>query len=480
MLTALFRNIENPTVPISSASIMQWLGIGGGSKSGQTVTPQTALQLSPVWQAVTMISGDLAKMPYEVFQRMPSKGEKAREVDKNHRAYRAVARQANYRQSAFKMWRRCWVHALIWNNAYVYVDIDRETGRVELFNLLPDRTKFDPATDMFHTMFSDPKDKTKQICQSFLPHEVLPIESIKTGKGEPELELVKQARHDWGAALATQAFKSAFYKNNGQSGGVVEIPPEMTEPQPTSRPTNIWTTGMVAIAKSIEKQQLSEATEDQAISVARWFNLQPSRLGVRSATSYGSKTEDNSGYFDQTLSRWCAELRGESYVKLLTEEEKDNDSHYFEHNNRALLGQNPRTAAENGKEESSFGAITVNEYRAATNRNPVAGGDMRTIPMNQFLIDENGKVIVPAKPNPSADKKTRETMLANSEQILKSSIAENVKRIGQALKKEVKRKSATRFCSWWDFKRAEEGEPCVISGYGAVYYDETPGTEYEL
>ena len=76
------NNLQNPSVPVSAANILEQLGIGGqSSAAGTRVTERKALTLSPVWQCVNMISGDVAKLPLEVFQRT---GPKQREKDKQH------------------------------------------------------------------------------------------------------------------------------------------------------------------------------------------------------------------------------------------------------------------------------------------------------------------------------------------------------------------------------------------------------------
>ena len=49
-----------------------------------------------------------------------------------------------------------------------------------------------------------------------------------------------------------------------------------------------------------EKSQMNETRTHQAREVAQWFNLPPSKLGIPDSGGYGSRTEDNRNYYDQT------------------------------------------------------------------------------------------------------------------------------------------------------------------------------------
>ena len=62
------RSINNPAVPLTSESIIGYLGNQGTNRSGINVNRETVFTSSPVWQAITMISGDLAKMRINLFE----------------------------------------------------------------------------------------------------------------------------------------------------------------------------------------------------------------------------------------------------------------------------------------------------------------------------------------------------------------------------------------------------------------------------
>src|SRR3990172_7347614 len=76
---------------------------GSRSFAGTDVTHRTATHLGPVWQAVTQISGDIAKMPLELYRR-DSKGSQGPAL--NHPAYYRCKHQPNEEQQAGRFWTR--------------------------------------------------------------------------------------------------------------------------------------------------------------------------------------------------------------------------------------------------------------------------------------------------------------------------------------------------------------------------------------
>ena len=60
--------LDNPSLSLSDPRIWSDL-YGGSTDSGVSVTPYKALSYAPVWQAVSMISGDVARLPLMVYRR---------------------------------------------------------------------------------------------------------------------------------------------------------------------------------------------------------------------------------------------------------------------------------------------------------------------------------------------------------------------------------------------------------------------------
>ena len=216
------RGLNDPTFNLTDPKSWQEIfGDSYGSHSGVTVTSRNALEYSPVWQAVNLISGDVAKLPLNIYRRLT---DGTRAIDRAHPAHKVLRRYANPGMAAFKFWRRLMTHALIWNNAYARIYRNGSGDITEMIPLLPDRTHPE-MTDVGLVYATEIDGKLK----AYFPHEIFHIEGISIN-GLADCELVSKARHSWGLGLATERFASKFFANGGRVGGVLELPLGMPKP----------------------------------------------------------------------------------------------------------------------------------------------------------------------------------------------------------------------------------------------------------
>lgn len=344
-------SIENPSVSLSDPEAWEALyGSGSQSASGVRVTPEKSLSLGAVWQAVSMISGDVARLPLDIYRRTDD----GRETDKRHPVWWLVRHQPNEEQHAFRFWRTLLVHCLLWQNGYAWIEHDHAGRPIGLYPLLPDRTR--PARDRETKQLVYVTETTRPDGEPWLramwPWEILHFAGLSLD-GTAGANMVKHARHAWGLALARQGFESKFFKHGARSGGILELPLGSSEKfqnnvaegfrkhhegEDNWFKTVILRDGVKFHQTSFnaEEVQLTESSERSVREVGRFFNLAPSRLGVEGSTSYNSKHEDNKAYLDTTLAPWLTEITFECESKLLTEQER-RETHYMEHNTAALL-----------------------------------------------------------------------------------------------------------------------------------------------
>ena len=134
--TAEARSIEDPaTDPWDAIRDLDSMD----TTAGERVSPKRALSIPAIYQAVSSISGDVAKIPLAVYRRRPDGG---RETARNHHGFRYVnlSGMANPETNAYKFWRRLMSGALLWNNGYAWIDRNGRGEVLGLYNLLPDRT----------------------------------------------------------------------------------------------------------------------------------------------------------------------------------------------------------------------------------------------------------------------------------------------------------------------------------------------------
>ena len=352
------------------------------TQSGVPVDRNTALELASVWQALTQISGDVSRFPLNVWERRPDLGPDARELATKHQAYRYVKRLANERTSAKRFWQRVVFHLLLWNNSYVWIKRSPTNNTVlGLYNLLPDRTTYDAENDLYIS-------EIKSQAEPFKPNDILHFQGMNS-PGTVEPYFLKSAKESLGLALAAQKHTAQFFTGNCNPGGILEIPASFRKQAKDnlerglqkklsgkSFQTLILGDGAKfhQVQIDAEKSQMTETRLHQIREVASWFNVPASRLNSPDSAGYGSRAEDNRNYYDQTLSHWLEEVAQECNLKLLTSPQLKNDTHYFEHDVSKLLQTDRKTQAEVAKIEVEMGALSPDEYRAQTGRNPRPDG----------------------------------------------------------------------------------------------------------
>jgi HK97 family phage portal protein len=395
-------SLENPAVSLTDVDAWREAGWSGGpAASGERVTKKRALSNAAVWNAVALISGALARLPLEVFRRVD---DMTRERDRTHKAYRLVRRRANPEMHALFFWRVMYVRLLLYTRAYAYIDQETPGQPLGLYPLLPDRTCVERMNGSQIYKQTNDKAMARELdgqlvyvtevggsLRTLYPSQVLHLAGLSLD-GIDGLDLVEQARNAIGLGLAQEKFGSLFFKNGARMGGTLEIPAAMKKEakdkleegfRKTYERSDSWFKTVVLRDNAKFHQasfnprdsQLVEASENQVLQVARFFKLQPSKLGITGSSSYNSKSEDNQAFLDDTLSDHLALTTAECQMKLLSESEQESESHYFEHNTNALLRMDlmKRSSAYTMALRGRW--LTRNEVRASENYPPVEGGD---------------------------------------------------------------------------------------------------------
>ena len=386
------RSINNPAVPLTSESIIGYLGNQGTNRSGINVNRETVFTSSPVWQAITMISGDLAKMRINLFEDVEEDGNLIRQKLTNDIS--KLVRQPNTDQNWNKFWRRFWVQSLLYNRGYIYVERNRNGKPMSMYVLMSDQTQWDQKQGIYTTRLLESSETV-----GLFPSQVIEVEGIQLENAN-KCELLEKFRESIGLALAAQGHNARFFGNGGQMGGILMIPPQVSKEASEKleqgwrrkyENENAWFKTAILrdgvkyqqTGADPEKSQLSQVRTDQVFEVARWFNLSPSRLGLPTASSYNSKSEDNQNYLDQTLSPWMAGLTSELSFKLLSQSQQLNQ--YFVFDTSQLLALNPKLRAETNKIRIDMGEISPNEARRENGLPPRAGGDGYRLPSGVLI-----------------------------------------------------------------------------------------------
>jgi len=340
----LFRN---RVLTLNDRTGWDELGLTHTSDAGESVTMEKALGYGPVNQAVRMISGDVSKLPLNVYKRIDDQD---RKIARTHPAQRLIKKfgRANLQLPSLKLWRRLTFSALLFENGWVWIQRNEFGVPLALYNLLPDRTQLVEAKNGDLLVESEVDGKKWYADYD----DVIHLEGIREGHGAG-YELVKTARHDFGLALAARKFASKFFAKGGHFGGVLQVPPGATDKARRKvekgldrrmGTDNAFTSlvlrdGFKWFNTTVEpeKATVTQFDEQSTRHVAHYFNMPPSKLGVKESVSYNSREADNQDYFDTCLSYWLVGILSELNLKLLTERQQAADSHFVDYLVNALM-----------------------------------------------------------------------------------------------------------------------------------------------
>lgn len=402
-------SLENPNVPLNLQSDEAFEAFGGSkSVSGVRVSRSKALGYPAVWRAVSLISGDVGKLPLLVYKQTG----KNKQPDPKHPVYRLLLRKPNDAMTAFVFKQTLMLHVLTHGNGYAYIDRDGAGRATQLLLLDPDSCEPIRVNEQLWYLYT-------------LPHggetRKLPAEEVLHFKGLGfdglrGLPVLKLARDALGAAIAARDHSARYFSNGARPGGVLEHPGKLTD-QARKNMRESWdrvhrgleNAHKVAIleegtkyngfASNARDAQLLETREFDAREVANIFGVPTHKLGDPSKVAYNSLGEENQSYYDDTLSRWLKAISEECHDKLLSEQEKAKESHCVDFDYQEIQRANLPAQVDFADRLFRAGIINQDEARAIFSYNPApdSKGQQFFVPNTLVPIEEAGEAVTDAE-----------------------------------------------------------------------------------
>lgn len=386
------RGLENPNTPLDpdyddGEGGGSWIGDGDiRSDTGVKVTRKTAMGYTPYYRSLSLISGDGGRCPLVVYKKVTESYGEGKEKDTEHPAYKLLRRRPNKDMTA-NVWKETMLlHACDKGNGYSL--IVRKGGVPDEIRLLdPDRTW--PIRYQGELYYAHQLQDGKFI--KIPSADVIHIKNVSwdglSGMGWREI-----GKETLGLGIASRKFSTRFYRRGAVPSVVLEVPGKMN-PKVARQLRSDWEklqSGLDNMHRSAILQQgtkahvLSQSAKDSQMSEMQMFNVRmtstltgvpPHKLGDPTRQGYNSVAADNQSYLDEALDIWLGRLEEECEDKLLSEEEKNGETHCIEFNRKIFLQADisARYAAYGVGKQNRF--LTTNEIRAYENLNPLEGGD---------------------------------------------------------------------------------------------------------
>ena len=394
--------IENPSVPLSPANIVGdsivSMGFGGAkTKSGSSITPDTAWNYSAVYAAIRLLAETVAQLPLSLHQKTGADRNPA--VD--HPLYGMMHNNPSNMMTSF-VWRETHMgHVLSWGNGYAYIEREHVTGRPKSLQLLsPKDTVVD--TDRNGDLIYVTKINNREY--TIDQNDILHIQSIGTdgvcGKSPITLH-----RETLGLSMRATEFGAEFFGNGASLGGILKHPGGLGK-EGRAKLKSAWDKlkgsgyqGVAVLEEGMDYTRIGIPPDDaqfietrkfQITEVARIFNIPPHMLRDLEKSAFNNMTEQSIEFLRFTMTPWLVRWEQELNRKLLTKNEIA-EGYYFKFMTNGLLRGTQDARYEAYGKAINDGWLSRNEVREFEDLNPVDGLDEYLVPLNMIPSDQLGE-----------------------------------------------------------------------------------------
>lgn len=405
------RNQDHLWNPISLSSSAM-------SSAGVKISERSVLGYPPMWRAINLIASSVAGLPCDCFRRQRNGGKK---VDMRHPAQFLMEKKANKWTHAFTFRRAMTAIAVLQGNSYAA--IDRTNGRAAGFLMWDARQTMIRQVEGQLWYVTHIKGEPVRV----KAEDMLHIRGLG-GDGLCGWLLMDLMADALGVGMAAQQFGGRYFSQGSSMSGLLMVPGSFNEEKirNTMQAWNGMQTGLTQSHKvallqdGVKFQQLTipndaaqflQTREHEIRStVSNITGVPPHMLGDSTRTSHNSLESEGQSYLDYTLQPWLKTWEAELEDKLLTDKEKENDTHVIEFNREALIQMTFESKVNGIYRQKEAGLINTNTGRALLNLPGIGpDGDKYYHPANWVEVGKEPDPNAGGKPMSEEPKKTDET-----------------------------------------------------------------------
>lgn len=390
LFNKLFTRKE--TVAYSSASLAELLSriTGGATKSGASVSLDTAIQVSTVIACVRVIASGVAQVPLRLM--IESNDGRTRLPAKEHDLYDILHKKPSRFQSSFELRETMLLSAILLGNAYCFINRIGLNGKIRELIFIPSTRirveQLDSGDLIYHVTGSNNQMRTIQ-ASSMWHLKGLSLDGVIG------VNTLNTAREAIGLAMASEETQANLHKDGVKSSGIYSVEGTLNADQ--YKALSEWVakeftgTRPVILDRNAKFHPLSMSSVDaqhletrklQVEEVCRHFGVMPIMVGQSDkAATYASAEQMFIAHLVHTLTPWYERFEQSIDCQLLTDAERKQGYYAFLDPAGMLRGALKDTA-EYLYKLVSIGSMTRNESREKLDLNPINGLDEPLTPIN--------------------------------------------------------------------------------------------------
>lgn len=388
------NSIESPLVPISSDSIVDFIGGDLTSHAGVSVSETSSLGIPPVWRATTLVAGTCASMPLHAYAK---EGDSREPLTSG--AVVDILEKPHPDIPPYEFWEMVYAHRALWGNAYLLKLRDGSGTLKELWPIHPARVKAGRGS------IGKPNEIGQKVylIDGKEPHTddtILHLPGFGYD-GICGVSVVRVLRQGIALGIAAEEYGARLFGNGTLATGVLQTEQRLDQEQADTI-LKRWRSKRAGLDKShdiivldsgAEFKQLTIPPDDaqflqtrefQITEIGRIFGVPPFLMyATEKSTSWGTGLEQQAiGWVKFDLRRWYMPVEQRLTAALGTGKQ------YVRYSVDGLLRGDSAARATWYQQMWQLGAFSTNEIRALEELDPVEGGDARYRPLNMGELGE--------------------------------------------------------------------------------------------
>lgn len=317
------RTLENPSIPLSSPSIIEYLGGGVHTLAGVDVSEDSSLRNMAVWRAVNLIAGTTAGFPIKTFRDRATVGSPAGQREE---VELALFQGEAYPDLSWFEWKELTLtHLLLWGNSYSLKI--RNEGNDRVVRVLPiepwrvtvergPQSRLNPSGKLFRVSGMGLRPLT--------PDSMLHVPGFGYD-GLKGLSPIAYARQAVGTAIAAEQVAAKLFDSGLLNGGFIQAERELVEGE-AEKIKQRWREKVAGVVRSYEvailaqglkytpatippkEAQWIEARQFGVQEIARLFGVPADLLMDNSATGNTNVEQRATAFVKFGLQQWVDRL----------------------------------------------------------------------------------------------------------------------------------------------------------------------------
>jgi HK97 family phage portal protein len=355
---------------------------GTRSIAGATIGPDSAMRISAVYGAVSIISETTGALPLHMYQ---SLGERGKAPAPDHWLEEKLHHQPNDLQTAVEFREMMTAFALL-RGAGIAERRRKRGGRdYDLVPLHPDRLTKERIRGTERYVYHDPRTGERRV---FLAEELFVVRGRFGGS------VIEYARDSLGLARQMDIYAGNLMARGARPSGVLKHG-KLLSPKARRnlrRALDDYAAGgdnegrPMLLEEGMEWQdigmkntdmQFLESRKFSVSEIARWFRVPPHKLQDLERSTNNNIEQQAMEFVVDTMVPWC--VRWEQSIRR----DLVGDPRFFaKHSLAGLLRGDSKSRSEAYAAAIQWGWMSPNEVRALEDLNPYAGGDLYQRPLN--------------------------------------------------------------------------------------------------